>query len=251
MASIIEAFDSTVKEAFAGIKVLVWAIPVCISYGFVKSGSSFGYVLGAITLLFFIGYLTEISNNIISKKDRILPGLNVLKYGFLGVVTLATMLPFAALSWLVWYLMETYINIPDEVWSLTFKTIGAFLAIAFTLTAHSLYIRRLNPIDAFNLKKYFLGFGEVFMSFSYLIVKLAAWSLLIIGFLTYLFSLFIGFENVIWQYLMCAFTVLYFFIGANYMAQTSEEVYTFIEKDEKEKKEKEAVNKIGLENNLK
>ncbi len=251
MASIVEAFDSTAKEAFSGIKVLVWAIPVCICYGFFKSGSSFGYILSAILSVLFIGYLTEASNNIITKKDRILPGFNALKYAFLGIVTVATMLPYIAISWLVWYLIDTYLIIPSEVWNLTFRVIGAFLAIAFTLTGHSLYIRRLNPLEAFNMRKYSLGYGDVFMSFSYLIVKLGVWSLFILGFLTYLFSLFIGFDNVIWQYLICAFLVFYSFLGMNYMAQTSEEVYTFVEKEEKEKKEKELVDKIVIENTLK
>ena len=35
MASIIEAFDNTVKEAFAGIKILVWAVPFCVAYSLI------------------------------------------------------------------------------------------------------------------------------------------------------------------------------------------------------------------------
>jgi len=251
MASIIEAFDSTVKEAFAGVKVLVWALPVCIGYSFFKSGSGISFVFNAVLALLLIGYLTEISNNIIIKKDRILPGINVVSYAFHGLLTIAVMLPYAALSWLVWFLIDTYINIPDEVWGLTVKVIGAFLALSFTLTAFAMYTRKLNPLEAFNLKKYFMGFGEVFVSFSYLIVKLAAWSVLIIGFLMYVFSLFIGFDNVIWQYIMCAIVVFYLFLGANYIAQTSEEVYTFIEKEENEKKAKQAISKMEAENKLK
>lgn len=244
MASIIEAFDSTIKEAFAGLKVLIWAVPVCFAVSAWQS--SMGSIVGIVTAVLFVGYLTTICNNIIIKTDRILPGINVFQYGLVGLIAVLIMIPYGIVAYFVWNLVNN-ISIPDPVWGLTVKVLGAFLALSFILSAFVLYIRRLNPIEAYNLRKYFIGFGEVFMSFSYLIVKLVLWSLVIIGFLVYLFSLFVGFENVLWTYLMCAVGVFYCILGANYMAQTSEEIFTFLEKKENEQKQQKAIDKMTEE----
>lgn len=242
MASIIEAFDSTIKEAFAGIKILIWAVPVAYCYSMFNT--FMGQLVASITAVLFIGYLATISNNVIKKEDKILPGMNFLRYGLNGIIGTVVLLPFILLGWGVEYLISNFVKIPDPVWNLTFQVLGVFLSISCVLASYVIYVRRLNPMDAYNMKKYFIGFGEVFMSFSYLTIKLTLWSLVIIGFLVYLFSLFVGFQNIIWTYLMCAFFVFYCVLGANYMAQTSEEIFTFIEKKEQEKKEKEAIDKM-------
>ncbi len=244
MAGIIEAFDSSVKEAFAGIKILVWGVPVCITASLFMTNPTMAYIIGTITAVIFIGFLTQSCNNVITKKDKILPGLNILSYSLVGIVTVITMSPFALLAGLVEYAVLNFINMPSPVWDLTFKIVGSFLAISVILASYVIYIRRLNPIEAYNMRKYFIGFGEVFLSFSYLIVKLTLWSCVIIGFLVYLFSLFIGFQNVIWTYILSSVFVLYFVLGANYVAQISEEVFTFVEKKDNEKKENEIIEKM-------
>lgn len=245
MASIIEAFDSTVRESFAGIKILVWALPVCIGYSMYNT--AFGSIVAIVTGVLFLGFLTESCNNIIIKEDKILPGVNILKYGITGLLALLVMLPYIGLGALVGYLLLTYVNIPSPVWNQTFQIISVLFSISIVLASYIVYIRRLNPLEAYNLRKYFIGFFETFMSFSYLIVKLALWSVVIIGLLAYLFSLFVGFQNIIWSYIMCAVSVFYMVLSANYMAQISEEVFTFVEKKDEENKEKERIKQMGLE----
>lgn len=123
MASIVEAFDSTIKEAFAGLKVLIWAVPVCFA---VSAWQSFlGSMVGVITAILFVGYLTTICNNIIIKTDRILPGINVLKYGLVGLIAVIVMIPYGIVAYFVWNLVNN-ISIPDPVWGLTVKVLGAF-----------------------------------------------------------------------------------------------------------------------------
>lgn len=244
MASIIEAFDSTAKEAFAGIKILVWAIPFCAAYSMGKSNPALSITIWIISSILFLGFLTESANNLIKRSGAILPGVNILKFGYIGLITSMVMAPYIAVSYFIMVLFDNFVKIPDPVWQQTAQIICLFLAIAFTLSSYVIYIRRLNPFDAYNMKKYFLGFGEVFLTFSYLLVKLALISLLVIGFLAYVFSLFVGFQNVIWDYLITATIVFYLIVAANYLAQISEEQFLFIEKKEKEAKEKEAINKL-------
>ncbi len=243
MASIIEAFDSTIKENLAVIKIFLWALPVtaCVS----MQKTFMGNLLALVTAILLVGCVTTISHNIIKKEGKLIPGINVLQYGLTGVITIAVMLPFVLLGAGVNMLITSLVKVPSPVWSLTIQVLSLLLAASCVLASYVVYVRRLNPIEAFNLKKYFIGFGEVFLSFSYLVIKLAVCSVVLIGFFMYLFSMFLGFENVIWIYVLAAFFVFYSFIAANYMAQVSEELFTFIEKAEEEKREKEAIAKLG------
>ncbi len=244
MASIIEAVDNTVKEAFAGIKVLVWAVPFCAAYSMNKSNPALSITIWIIASILFLGFLTESANNVIKRSGTILPGVNILKFGYIGLITSLVMAPYIAVSYFVMVLFNSFVKIPDPVWQQTAQIICLFLAITFTLASYVIYIRRLNPFDAYNMKKYFIGFGEVFLTFSFLIVKLALVSLVIIGFLAYVFSLFVGFQNVIWDYLITSVIVLYLVLAANYLAQISDEQFVFMEKKEAEAKEKSAINKL-------
>lgn len=244
MASIIEAFDNTVKEAFAGIKILVWAVPFCAAYSMEKSNPALSITIWVIASVLFLGFLTESANNVVKRSGTILPGVNVLKFGYIGLITSLVMAPYIAISYFIMVLFNNFVKIPDPVWQQTAQIICLFFALAFTLSSYVVYIRRLNPFDAYNMKKYVIGFWEVFLTFSYLIVKLALVSLLVIGFLAYVFSLFVGFQNVIWDYLITATIVFYLVIAANYLAQISEEQFIFIEKKEAEAKEKAAMSRL-------
>ena len=95
------------------------------------------------------------------------------------------------------------------------------------------------------MKKYFTGFWEVFLSASFLLVKLALWSIIVIGFIYYLFSMFVGFSNWFWYYILSSVFIFYLILSANYLAQISEEIYTFPEKEEAKKKEQAAMSKLG------
>lgn len=244
MASIKEAFDITLREAFGGLKVCVWAFPLAICYSLLASNSGFGYILTFVVAVIFIGYLTESEHNVIKKDCKILPGINILSYGLIGLLTVLVMIPFTLLGWGVWYLVDAFVKIPSPIWQQTAQIIGIFLAISVVLTAHTLFIRRLNPLELLNVKKYFIGFGEVFLSFSFLVIKLAFWAVLFVGFAVYLFTMFVGLENIIWRFFICAYVVLNLFVGANYMAQLSEEIYVFIEKDETKKREQAAIERL-------
>ncbi len=245
MASIIEAFDSTIKESFAGIKVLVWAVPVCMGYSMFNS--ALGNIIAIVTAVLFFGYLVQCSHNIIIKEDRILPGFNVLQYGLVGLIAMLVLLPYIGVGGIVAYSLLTFVKIPSPVWNQTFQIISVLLSVSVVLASYVVYARRLNPLEAFNMRKYFIGFFETFMSFSYLLVKLALWSVVIVGFLAYLFSLFVGFQNIIWTYIVCVISVFYCILGANYMAQVSDEIFTFVEKKDEENREKERIKSMGIE----
>ena len=242
MASIIEACDNTMKEAFAGIKIFLWAIPICM--GLAAGNNVFKILVGIVAAILLLGLGVTTANNIITKKPMLVPGINFLRMSINAMLALVALIPYALIaSGLYW--ATTFINLPNNpiINDTIHITLDLFIA-AIPLTALAIFVRRLNPIEALNFKKYFYGFGEVFLSSSYFVVKLALFSLIIIGFLVYIFSLFIGFENSLWTYLLSVIGVFYWIIASNYIAQISDEVYIFPEKEEAKLREQEEINKI-------
>ena len=74
--------------------------------------------------------------------------------------------------------------------------------------------------------------GETFIMFSYLIVKLGILTALVIGFISYLFWMFVGFDNYLISYIWSIAILYNLVIGVNYFAQYSEELISLIEKRE-------------------
>ncbi len=242
MASLIEACDNTMKEPFAGIKVFLWAIPVCMF--FTAGANLVNQTIGMITLILFFGLCVTSSNNIITKKPVLVPGINFFSMALNGILGLISMLPYGLVAWFA-YWGTTFIQIPNlPVLNDTIHITLDLLIASIPLTALAIFVRRLNPLEVLNLKKYSYGFGEVFLSMSYFLVRLALFSLIVIGFLVYIFSLFIGFENSLWTYLICVLAVFYLIVAANFFAQLSDEIYIFPEKEEAKVREQEEIRKI-------
>ncbi len=240
MASIVEAFDSTMKEAFTGLKIFLWSIPVCIAF---NSGNIFGVFFIPVLVVLMTGFCVLLAHNTIAKEPSIVPGCNFIKMAYAGIFSLLFMAPYALLGAAVYFGL-TIVKIPSPVWNTTFQIVVLLFAAALPLTACAIYVRRLNIMEIFNFKKYSIGLWEVFISFSYLLVKLVLTSAVVVGFLYYLFSLFVGFDNWFWTYLLSSVTVFYLIISANYLAQISEEIYTFPEKKEKEEEERQRISRM-------
>lgn len=241
MASIIEACDNTIKEPFAGIKIFLWAIPVCMF--FAGGANMLCQSIGLLGLFLFIGLCVTTSNNIITKQSVLVPGINFVKISLNALLALIAMLPYGLIAWFA-YWAASFIQIPYPILNDTLHIILDLLIATIPLSALAILVRRMNPLEVLNIKKYLYGFGEIFLSMSYFLVRLALFSAVVVGFLVYIFSLFIGFENSLWTYLLSALGVFYAIIGANFFAQVSDEIYIFPEKEEDKAREQAEIQKI-------
>jgi len=241
MASIFEAYDSTMKEAFTGLKVFIWAIPLAIA---LSGQSLYNSFVGVIVSVMLLGFFVTIAHNVSTRNPHIVPGLNFVEMIFNAALALVCVIPYSVIGGLIFW-ASTLIQLPDTVGNNTLHVLAGLFGLAFPMTALAIFIRRLNFLEAFNIKKYAQGFMEIFLSMSFFItVKIAIVTAIIVGFLYYLFSLFVGFDNSFWTYLLSLLYVFYVLIGANYLAQISEEVYTFSENEEAKRKEQERINSI-------
>lgn len=233
MASLKEAYDSTIGESFTGLKLLLWAIPLYICRSlYLDNNIGFLTIFGGIFGLLLIGFITESAFNAIEKKSELVPGLNLLSMAWTGLKTILAMAMPIGIAYVLGSLILGFIKISDPTWKMTVDIFVWLFMAALPVSAYIVFIRRLNVFEAFNIKKICIAYGDAFLTFSYLIVKLYIFALLIIGFITYMFWLFVGLDNVIINFIWCIAVMYNLIIAANYLAQLSEEVFTFREKEE-------------------
>ncbi len=234
MASLKEAYESTIGESFTGLKLLIWAIPLYICRSFyIEQNSIMLTIFGGVFALLLIGFLTESAHNVIEKKPELVPGINVLSMAFTGIKTLLALAIPTAVTIALGNLLLSFIQIPDKTLMMTVQIFIWMFLTAFPVTVYLVFIRRLSFFDTLNLKKVSLGYGDAFITVSYLIIKLYLIALVIIGFITYMFWLFVGLDNALINYIWCIAVMYNLVIATNYLAKLSEELYSFTEKDDK------------------
>lgn len=238
MASIIEAFDSTVKEPFSGIKIILWAIPLSIAV--TSKAWWVSSLLIPVLVLFLTGFIIELGNNVITKKGVIVPGIGFKSMFISGLIGLLGLGPYIIIA-VLGVIGINLFTLPWPVWDQTLKIILLLFLFSFPLTALAILIRRKNILEVFNPMKMWQGFLEMFLSFPFFIMKMMVWTVLIIGFLYLLFSMFIGFNNDFWNYLITMYAFAIVLISANIVAQVSEEVYLFKESEEEKKRERNII----------
>ena len=251
MASIKEAYDSTMKEAFTGIKVFTWAFAIAYTIIQFKNMSSstlpldFIFTNWAVILVLFLllGFVVTLARKVVSKAPFVVPGLNIIEMAINAVLALIATAPYAILGYAIYYSCGQ-ITLPGEIIDPTFHILVLLFAISLPLTAICLLVRRMNIMDAYNIKKFLYGFFLVFLDYSFFGIR----ALIVIGaiyaFFVYLFSLFIGFDNNFWLYIVSIGIMFVVILYANAIAQISDDIYTFPEKEELKKKEDALVQNI-------
>lgn len=233
MASLKEAYDSTIGESFTGLKLIIWAIPLYICrMMYLEHNTALLTIFGSIFVLLLIGFITESAFNVIDKKPELVPGINLLSMAFTGLKTLMAMAIPLTVAYILGSVIDPFIKIADPTWKMTAQIFMWFFLAALPVSTYIVFIRRLSIFESFNIKKIMVAYGDAFMTFSYLIVKLYIFAIVIIGFITYMFWLFVGLDNWLINFIWCIAVMYNLVIAANYLAQLSEEVFAFREKQE-------------------
>lgn len=233
MASLKEAYDSTIGESFTGLKLLIWAIPLYICRAlYMEHNTGFLIFFGSIFGLLLIGFLTESAFNVIDKKSELVPGANLLSMAWTGFKTIIAMGVPLGVTYFLGNVICSYIKIADATLKMTADIFVWLFLIALPVSVYIVFIRRLNVFETFNVKKVCIAYGDAFLTFSYLIVKLYIIAAIVIGFITYMFWLFVGLDNAVINFIWCIAVMYNLTIAANYLAQLSEEVFAFREKEE-------------------
>ena len=100
MASIKEAYDSTIGESFTGLKLLLWAIPFGYCRKAMTSGSMdiISTIIVSIFILLLLGFLAESANNACEKKPELVPGINIFSMILNGIKSLIALSVYLILN---------------------------------------------------------------------------------------------------------------------------------------------------------
>ena len=233
MASIKDAYQSTIGESFTGLKLILWAIPLFWFREWIlaeKPNTALIATVGAAFVILITGFLVEISYNTIAKNSEIVPGANFLSMAFNGFLGILATGIYALICYFGANFACSFVKTGDAAIDMTCNIMIWFIFLGFFFASYIIFVRRLNVFEAYNPVKFLKAYPEAFLSGAYMIIKLAIMNAIVIGFISYLFWLFLGFDNYLIKYIWCITIMYNLVIGANYLAQLSEEIFAFEER---------------------
>lgn len=244
MASIVDAFNESLSENLAIVKIAVYAIPVYfVIHLFVVGRMSECYCFASIVGILFLGLLTQGINNVRTNQREILT-FNLLKLvkaiGFSCVVVIPQLVIFGTLGSLIVKNVSIPIDLPHV--PLIFQIIVWSIMFAIVLTSYLSFAKYLKILEGFNYITIFESCVDVFIAFLFFIPQLILANVVLVGPIAYLFSYFkVPFTH--WGFLAycSAVVVVNISILSNYMAQSA---YEYIKGSNEEYDENVQINLI-------
>lgn len=197
MASVIDSCKDILGERVSFLKLAILTIPVYYSYVIFKSVTNNDYsgfwIFAGISAFFILGYIIEITNNVINERNIVLPALNpfLMMFSALkGVIGLAPV--FLISSWLAIY-ASSFVNVnPWFDWVL--KTLIWLIAVSFIGTSFLMFSSRENIIDALNVKILWQKSGDFIIASIFYIVQFFLVNLVSAGFIGYTIFILFGYS---------------------------------------------------------
>ncbi len=227
MANIVDAFNDSLTENMAYVKIAIYAIPVYIIANMFVIGKTDALPFFApIAGLLFLALLTQGINNVRMNRREIL-SFNPLQLGKALIKALIVLLPNILVFGAIGYNLTTKVTIPIDlpqvpliysilVWSIVFSII---------LTSYLSFAKYLRIKQGFNYKAIFEACIDVLISFLFFIPQLALANVILIGPVAYVFSVFN--PNFMNHWGFVAYCSMAFVVNisilANYLAQASYE----------------------------
>ena len=253
MASIKDAVEETITDSNAILKIVFYTLPLYICAQSVISGVKPNSGLLLIGILFssilLFGFMLKCTMNVASEDSTVLPSFNILQVFFIGLKGAIVLLPIALLSKIFGTLCVGFLAnapLPPNL-ILIFSWIIWIIFASFVYTGYLLYTRRAKVFDAYNISaisKYCIDIflGVVFMKFLIAIIDL-----ILIAPVGYFIWLFLGFDNPISIFFLCAVAVFNIGLMGHYMAQMAYEIIAIDEEEKAEDAELARLEKERLE----
>lgn len=228
MTSMLDAFKEVIGDHLSIAKIGIFAIPVFYSYQvfLVKKTITIDiiWILG-VTLFFLLGFLIEVTNNVINEHDTVLPPLNPFKIAYSSIKGIIAIGPSFAIScFIAYYLCSTINTVPwlDN----TFKTIIWLVFSSIFTMAFLLFAQRKRILEAYNLKILIEKSGDLIVMLLMYILQLVIMNVITTAFIAYTIFILFGFGLTLNFFL--AFAIIFNIAATgHYMAQVHYEALTY------------------------
>lgn len=227
MANIVDAFNDSLTENMAYVKIAVYAIPVYIIANMFVIGKTDALpFIAPIAILLFLALLTQGINNVRMNRREIL-SFNPLQLANALLKAIIVIAPQILIFGAIGYNLTTKVTIPIDlpqvpliysilVWSIIFSIV---------LTSYLSFAKYLKIKEGFNYKVIFEACIDVLISFLFFIPQLALANVILVGPVAYVFSVFN--PNFMNHWGFVAYCSMAFVVNisilANYLAQASYE----------------------------
>ncbi|MBQ8460581.1 hypothetical protein IJ541_10850 [bacterium] len=226
MASIIDAFNESLNENQAYVKIVLFAIPIYFVADLFLVGKMAQFTFwGAILAVLVLGLLTQGIHNVRLNRSEVLT-LNPIDWVVALSKAIIVLTPQFLIFGSIGYFLTTKITIPIDlphvpmiysviVWSIVFSII---------LTSYLSFAKYLKVLQGFNYKVIFESCIDVLVSFLFFLPQLIFANVVLIGPVMYLFFVF-NVPYTHWGFVAycSAIGVINISILANYLAQSGYE----------------------------
>lgn len=192
MASIIESIENVIHDKYSFVKLIIYSIPVLISYNFFRIGNiSMFYLVSLLTLIMFMTIIIKVFRNIRTNNNSVLPDFNI----FLFIKT-ATKLFFAMgpimliCIWTGIKLTQIQVPIPLPNIQIIYSVIVWLITSGIIITSLILYARNEQIKEAYNLKSISDNCISIIFSLLMFLFQIGIFNALSVGSVAYILYVF-------------------------------------------------------------
>lgn len=228
MASVIDSFKETFGDKMSFLKLLVFAVPVFISYSMAtesKSDYGMAVIIMIVTLFFLLGFLTKVTGNVINETDSLLPSLNPIKLALTAAKAIIAIGPVAFISYLFASYACSVINFVQWL-DYILETLVWLIVASVVLTSFLMFAPKERIKDAYKMKLLFQKAGDLIVMLIVMVLQFIVINLPTTGFITYTLIILFGYGDILNFFLSFA---LIFNLAAmgQYLAQVHYEVFSY------------------------
>ena len=226
MASIKDALDEVINDDHSFIKLVVYTIPVCISYMLFSIGNmGWFYFTAGITTIILLTLLIKTINNVRNGENYVLPDWNIFSFGISAFKSIFAVMPISGLCvWAGLKLTQIQIPIPVQNIQLIYSIIVWLILGSIMITSLILYSKTEKIKDAYNFSLISETCIDMLLGIIFYSVQLIVLDVIFIGTFAYLFSLFWHLNNPVFIFICCFAIPSSIAITGNYLAQMDYEI---------------------------
>lgn len=254
MASIKDAIEECITERNSLIKIFIYTIPLFLCTQAILSGMKpdSGLLIIGITLtsILMLGYMLKCTMNTADESStKVLPSYNVFEVFFIGLKGAIVLAPIIIISKI---LAGLIIGLLANAWlppniAMVFSWIIWIIFGSFIYTSYLMYTRRGKALDAYNVLAIVKYCIDIIISVFFMKLLLAIADIILILPVGYILWLFLGLENPISIFFLCAVAMFNISAMGHYLAQIGYEIIAVDEEEKAEDKQYAQMEKERLE----
>lgn len=226
MASIIDSFREVAGDDRGFIKIFVMSLPMAYSYYLYSANSGLFTIVSAITIFFLLGFLAEVTGNVVNERDLVMPRLNPFKIARSAFKAILAIGPLTFIISIIVNAVCSIINILPTI-DIVLKSCLWLVAVSIIITSFLMFVEKERIFDAYKLKVVFKKAGDLIVTILVFVLQLLVINVPTSLFLGYTLMVLFGLTSVVFAMFVCYAVVFNIAVTGHYLGQVHYEVLDF------------------------